>query len=91
MMLRRFSMLVLVSFCFIAVDFTEAEAARRRGWFRKSRTNQSQRYTRARSYSQSKSKSQKLHMTHSRSAILDGFFGPYPGAEGHDGSWYVGK
>lgn len=32
-----------------------------------------------------------LHMTHSRSAIVDGVFGPNPYGNGVDRSWYVGR
>lgn len=35
--------------------------------------------------------SQPLHMTNSRSAILDGVFGSNPYGNGLDRSWYVGR
>ncbi len=41
-------------------------------------------------YTRSTSRS-KPYMTQSRSAVLDGFFGPGPGMQGNDRSWYVGK
>ena len=91
-MIRR--LFLTVAFCctLLVVDSPDAEAARRRGLFSRIRANQSQRYTRSRTTStRSKNYANKPHMTQSRSAYLDGFFGPYPGSEGHDASWYVGR
>lgn len=70
----------------LAVDMPEADAARRRGLFRRARVTQPSSRYRTQQYT--RTRSQPLHMTHSRSAILDGFFG---NGVGHDRSWYVGK
>jgi|GEM_PF-3169980 len=81
--------LVVVGATF-ALELGEADAARRRGLFRRARVSRTTSYRRQ-STTRSTPRSQPLHLTHSRSAILDGFFGPYPGAQGHDRSWYVGR
>ncbi|MEM8946336.1 MAG: hypothetical protein AAGD11_14285 [Planctomycetota bacterium] len=89
-MLRKISLVALALTLSFAFDLDQSEAGRRRGGFfqrmRANRTsyrttNNATRYNRA----------PKLHQTHSSSAILDGFFGPFPGGSGHDASWYVGK
>lgn len=91
-MIRRFVILAIVLSSSFAFELPEADAARRQGFFRRARaarmsSNRSRPVTRKKTSSSSK----KLHQTHSSSAILDGFFGPFPGGQGHDASWYVGK
>ncbi len=89
-MIRRIVVLALVLISALIVDLAEADAARRRGFFRRARMTRTTSYQ-TKSSSWGNSSSQKLHETHSRSAILDGFFGPNSGAQGHDRSWYVGR
>ena len=84
----RFLILVLVTWTALVWAAPTAEA----GWLfgRRGRSHSS--YSARSRYRPSKSsRSSSLHMTHSRSAILNGFFGPGPGARGVDSSWYVGR
>lgn len=95
-MVRRLIVTALVLVSTLTVHIAEADAARRGGFFRRARVNRTSNYqsrSRYQTYSSSKGNksSQKLHETHSRSAILDGFFGPNPGGQGHDRSWYIGR
>lgn len=94
-MLRRMTCFAMLIAAVFVMDLPDAEAARRRGGFfrRAQATRMSRRPTSpvVRNNSYRSTRSTKLHETHSRSAILDGFFGPYSGGQGHDRSWYVGK
>ncbi|NOZ40707.1 MAG: hypothetical protein GXP24_10850 [Planctomycetes bacterium] len=89
-MIRRIVVTALLLISTLVVDLAEADAARRRGFFLRARRTRTTSYH-TNSPSWKNNSSQKLHETHSRSAILDGFFGPYPGSQGHDRSWYVGR
>ena len=91
-MFRRLSIIALLFAGLIVIDLPEADAARRGGLFRRAKSTRTYRTNNNRwQNNSSRTRSTKLHETHSRSAILDGFFGPYPGGSGHDRSWYVGK
>jgi hypothetical protein len=85
-MTSRFLMLVLVTWAALVWASPTAEAGWLFGRRGRSHSSYSTRYRSARS-----SRSSSLHMTHSRSAIVNGFFGPGPGAQGVDSSWYVGR
>ena len=89
-MVRRLSVVVLLLTCSVAADVDSAEAGRR-GWFRRSRSVNSSSY-RARNAQATKMTASprptKLHLTHSRSAVLDGIAS---GGTGYDRAWYVGK
>ena len=96
-MIRRSIVVALLFISSLAVDLDTAHA-RRGGFFRRARStratnyrasNHRARYYRRRSVSKSSTRPTKLHETHSRSAVLDGFFGS--GGQGHDRSWYVGR
>lgn len=95
-MVRRLIVTALVLVSALTFSLAEADAARRGGFFRRARMTRSSNYRSRSSYqtyssSRGKQSSQKLHETHSRSAVLDGFFGPYSGGQGHDRSWYIGR
>lgn len=66
-------------------------AARGRAYYRPTRSRVQHSRSTQYSRSTSRTESTKPHMTQSRSAVLDGFFGPGPGMEGYDRSWYIGR
>ncbi len=84
----RYLMLALAMWAALAWAIPTAEA----GWLfgRRGRSHSSY-STRSRYRPSKSSRWSSLHMTHSRSAIVNGFFGPGPGARGVDSSWYVGR
>ncbi len=91
MLKSRFLLLVLVA-CSTLIWLAPAAEA---GWlFGRRGSSRSNYSTRTRYYSPRatrSSRSSSLHMTHSRSAIMNGFFGPGPGVQGVDSSWYIGR
>ena len=96
-MIRRSFFASLLLFISLAVDLENAHA-RRGGFFRRARSTRVASYRanhyrspyhRATSASKSNTRPVRLHETHSRSAVLDGFFGS--GGQGPDRSWYVGR
>ena len=90
-MRSRFLMLILITLSTLVWTAPTAEAGRFFGRRSRSHNNYSTRYQNRSSHSSRSSRSSSLHMTHSRSAILNGFFGPGSGAQGVDSSWYVGR
>ncbi|NOY41946.1 MAG: hypothetical protein GXP26_08930 [Planctomycetes bacterium] len=87
-MFYRLLMLSLICLGSFAWQAPAAEAGWRNGRRATRGRTYSSRSTRSRTRSTSRS---KPYMTQSRSAVLDGFFGPGPGMQGNDRSWYVGK
>ena len=89
-MIRRIFVTALVFFAAsLEIDLDRAQAGRG-GFFRRARSTRTTNYRvknyrfrnyRTTSISRSSNRPARLHETHSRSAILDGFFGP--GTQGH--------
>ena len=94
-MIRRLLITALIGVTTFAWAASSVEAGRffgRRGARSRPHYRSSwNRYRSTPSYSYSRSSRAKPYMTQSRSAVLDGFFGPGPGMEGYDRSWYVGR
>ena len=93
MNIRR--LLLLTMLCIAAFTSVPSSAEGGRFFSRRnmrSRTYVRSNWTRSRTIKSSTPSSKtKSNITGSRSATLDGFFGPGPGLQGHDRSWYVGR